>query len=98
MGGGSRVKWLSDLDKSAIVSNFEKRGWVKGSLEGMISGEYDARDITCCFRRWGLEFLLLQCVHGQIHVQRRQRLQTGGRPVRIKNRGMENWERGNGRS
>ena len=31
----SRVKWLTDLDKSAIVSNFEKRGWVKGSLEGV---------------------------------------------------------------
>ena len=35
-GGGcsSKVKWLTDLEKSAIVSNFEKRGWVKGSLEG----------------------------------------------------------------
>ena len=40
-GGSSRVKWLTDLDKSAIVSNFEKRGWVKGSLEGR-----DASDIT----------------------------------------------------
>ena len=40
-GGSPRVKWLTDLDKSAIVSNFEKRGWVKGSLEGR-----DARDIT----------------------------------------------------
>ena len=34
VGSGARVKWLTDLDKSAIVSNFEKRGWVKGSLEG----------------------------------------------------------------
>ena len=42
-GGSPRVKWLTDLDKSAIVSNFEKRGWVKGSLEGR-----DARDITWC--------------------------------------------------
>ena len=41
-GGGSRVvRWLTDLDKTAIVSNFEKRGWVKGSLEGR-----RARDLT----------------------------------------------------
>ena len=32
--GSSRVKWLTDLEKSVIVSNFEKRGWVRGSLEG----------------------------------------------------------------
>ena len=30
-----RVKWLSDLEKAVILSNFEKRGWVKGSSEGM---------------------------------------------------------------
>jgi tubulin polyglutamylase TTLL1 len=28
-----RVKWLSDLDKFVLVSNFEKRGWIKGSSE-----------------------------------------------------------------
>lgn len=33
-GGCSRVKWLTDLEKTVIVSNFEKRGWVKGSFEG----------------------------------------------------------------
>jgi tubulin polyglutamylase TTLL1 len=27
------VKWLTDQEKTVIVSNFEKRGWVKGSLE-----------------------------------------------------------------
>ena len=31
---GNRVKWLTDLDKFVIVSNFEKRGWVKASTEG----------------------------------------------------------------
>jgi hypothetical protein len=31
-----RVKWLSDLDKFVLVSNFEKRGWIKGSSEGLI--------------------------------------------------------------
>ncbi len=30
----SRVKWLSDQEKSVLISNFEKRGWVKGSSEG----------------------------------------------------------------
>lgn len=29
-----RVKWLSDLDKFVLVSNFERRGWSKGSSEG----------------------------------------------------------------
>ena len=28
------VRWLSDLEKTVIVSNFEKRGWAKGSAEG----------------------------------------------------------------
>ena len=36
-GGSStaRVKWLSDQEKNVLLSNFEKRGWVKGSSEGM---------------------------------------------------------------
>ena len=29
-----KVKWLSDLDKTVLVSNFEKRGWLKGTSEG----------------------------------------------------------------
>ena len=33
-GTGSRVKWISDLDKNVLTTNFEKRGWVKGSSEG----------------------------------------------------------------
>ena len=35
-GGSSsaRVKWLSDQEKNVLMSNFEKRGWVKGSSEG----------------------------------------------------------------
>lgn len=34
-GGGLslRVKWLSDLDKAVLHSNFEKRGWAKGTSE-----------------------------------------------------------------
>ena len=32
--GGGRVKWLSDLDKTVLVSNFERRGWGKGSSDG----------------------------------------------------------------
>lgn len=31
----SRVKWISDFDKNVLSSNFEKRGWVKGSSEGV---------------------------------------------------------------
>ena len=30
----SRVRWISDLDKNVLSTNFEKRGWVKGSSEG----------------------------------------------------------------
>ena len=33
---GGKIKWLSDLDKFVLVSNFEKRGWIKGSSEGNI--------------------------------------------------------------
>ena len=33
-GSASRLKWLSDQEKSVLISNFEKRGWVKGSSEG----------------------------------------------------------------
>jgi hypothetical protein len=25
------IKWIADFEKSCITSNFEKRGWVKGS-------------------------------------------------------------------
>ena len=46
-GGGLslRVKWLSDLDKAVLHSNFEKRGWAKGTSEGQqlhwkIEGRY----------------------------------------------------------
>ena len=35
-GASSRVKWISDLDKNVLAANFEKRGWMKGSSEGMI--------------------------------------------------------------
>ena len=40
VGGGStaRVRWLSDQDKNVLLSNFEKRGWVKGSHEGQVEG------------------------------------------------------------
>ena len=27
------VKWASDMDKFVLCSNFNKRGWVKGSVE-----------------------------------------------------------------
>ena len=30
----TRIKWLTDLDKFVLVSNFEKRGWTKGSFDG----------------------------------------------------------------
>ena len=28
------IKWLSDLDKTVLMCNFEKRGWINGSVEG----------------------------------------------------------------
>ncbi len=36
VASGARLKWTSDLDKSVLVTNFEKRGWVKSSFEGWI--------------------------------------------------------------
>ena len=33
-GGSSRMKWITDLEKTVLLSNFEKRGWVRGSSEG----------------------------------------------------------------
>ena len=38
-GGSSaaRVRWLSDQEKAVLLSNFEKRGWIKGSSEGQIN-------------------------------------------------------------
>ena len=27
------VKWASDMDKFVLSSNFDKRGWIKGSVE-----------------------------------------------------------------
>ena len=35
-GGSSRLKWITDLEKTVLLSNFEKRGWVRGSSEGMV--------------------------------------------------------------
>ena len=28
-----KVKWASDMDKFVLSSNFDKRGWVRGSVE-----------------------------------------------------------------
>ena len=30
------IKWIADFEKSCIVTNFEKRGWVKGSAGNYI--------------------------------------------------------------
>ena len=32
----SRIKWLSDLDKTVLMCNFEKRGWINGSVDGRL--------------------------------------------------------------
>jgi len=29
-----KVKWVSDIDRTVLVSNFERLGWVRGSTEG----------------------------------------------------------------
>lgn len=41
----SRMKWISDLEKNVLTSNFEKRGWVKGSSEGT---SVDSRRMVKC--------------------------------------------------
>ena len=28
------MKWITDLEKTVLLSNFEKRGWMRGSSEG----------------------------------------------------------------
>ena len=28
------MKWVSDIDRTVLVSNFERLGWVRGSTEG----------------------------------------------------------------
>jgi len=43
-GGTSRMKWITDLEKTVLLSNFEKRGWAKGSSEGNTHGTL-AKDI-----------------------------------------------------
>ena len=35
-GGSSRIKWITDLEKTVLLSNFEKRGWMRGSSEGRV--------------------------------------------------------------
>ena len=35
-GGSSRMKWITDLEKTVLLSNFEKRGWMRGSSEGRV--------------------------------------------------------------
>ena len=30
------MKWITDLEKTVLLSNFEKRGWVRGSSEGRV--------------------------------------------------------------
>ena len=29
-----KMKWVSDIDRTVLVSNFERLGWVRGSTEG----------------------------------------------------------------
>jgi len=29
-----KVKWVSDIDRTVLVSNFERLGWIRGSTEG----------------------------------------------------------------
>ena len=31
------MKWITDLEKTVLLSNFEKRGWARGSSEGRVS-------------------------------------------------------------
>lgn len=28
------MKWISDIDRTVLVSNFERLGWVRGTTEG----------------------------------------------------------------
>lgn len=29
-----KMKWVSDIDRTVLVSNFERLGWVRGTTEG----------------------------------------------------------------
>lgn len=64
VGGGStaRVRWLSDQDKNVLLSNFEKRGWVKGSHEGQVKGYVEYLATMATVLVGGVQMLML--VHG----------------------------------
>ena len=34
-----KMKWVSDIDRTVLVSNFERLGWVRGTTEGR-EGEF----------------------------------------------------------
>ena len=34
---GGRVKFCTDMEKSVLVENFEKRGWIRVDQDGMVS-------------------------------------------------------------
>ena len=48
---GGRVKCLNDSDKTVLISNFKRRGWVKGSSEG--EGECYTREVLSADRKFG---------------------------------------------
>ena len=56
----SRVKWLTDQEKTVIVSNFEKRGWVKGTLEGKgVRSKWRWVHLDGAYRDWSFLYALI---------------------------------------
>ena len=29
-----KMKWISDIDRTVLASNFERLGWIRGTTEG----------------------------------------------------------------
>ena len=53
-----KCKYVVDLEKSCLLNNFEKRGWIPVRVERQIIQGDCNLDFT---RKWRLEFLLVRC-------------------------------------
>ena len=51
-----KMKWISDIDRTVLVSNFERLGWVRGTTEG-----HECELSTSCFN-----IRILSCLHTKV--------------------------------
>ena len=64
-----KCKYVVDLEKSCLLNNFEKRGWIPGRAQlEIIQGDVCNLDFT---RKWRLEFLLVRCAQFEVPLWHR---------------------------